>query len=365
MTARRHEPLRAGILGGGFMATTHSRAVRAARERVALLASSSAQRSALAASELGAEQSAATAVDVIASDAVDVVHVCSPNHAHASQALAALAAGKHVICEKPIASTAEEARQLAAAAAESGLVGAVPFVYRYHPQVRAARARVAAGEIGSILSVDAAYLQDWLLEEGDADWRMDAAQGGASRAFADIGSHLCDLIEFVAGERIVAVSARTRRVFSHRGGAPVSNEDIAAVVVELEGGAIGTLLISQMAPGRKNGLVLELHGSAKSLRFAQERPEELWIGARTGSQILLRDGDTDPADSARLSTLPSGHPLGYQDAFNAFIADVYALVRGEQRDGVPLFAHGVRAALLTEAVLASAESGAWVAVPEN
>lgn len=355
-------PLRAGFLGGGFMASTHSRAVRAARERVALLASSSPERAELAARELGVERAARSVDEVIESPEIDVVHVCSPNRDHAEQALAALARGKHVVCEKPLATTAADARAVASAAAERGLVGTVPFVYRYHPQVRAARARIASGETGRVLSIDAAYLQDWMLEASDTDWRVNAEAGGASRAFADIGSHLCDLIEFVTGDRIVALSARTRRVFAERGGLEVANEDIAAVVVEMGSGALGTLLISQMAPGRKNGLVFEVHGTEKSLRFQQERPEELWIGARSGSQLLLRDGEHDPADSARLSILPSGHSLGYQDAFNAFIADVYALVRGEQREGVPTFADGLRAAVLTEAVLEAARTGAWVPV---
>src|SRR5690606_9463325 len=151
-------------------------------------------------------------------------------------------------------------------------VHAVPFVYRYHPMVREARARVANGDLGTLLTIDGSYLQDWMLAESDENWRAGAA-GGPSRAFADIGSHLCDLIEFVSGERIARLTARTRRVFAERGGAEVANEDIAAVLAETHTGVLLTLLVSQMAPGRKNALVVELHGTQQSARFAQENPE--------------------------------------------------------------------------------------------
>ncbi|GAA4478392.1 Gfo/Idh/MocA family oxidoreductase [Microbacterium panaciterrae] len=352
------EGLRAGFLGGGFMAAVHSRAARAAGAVPAILAGSSPERGAQAAADLGIEAAAADVAEVFA--ACDVAHICTPNGLHAAQALAALAAGRHVVCEKPLAVTVEDARAVTAAADAAGLVGAVPFVYRYHPIVRQARALVAAGELGTILTIDGAYLQDWLQQPGESNWRADAAAGGASRAFADIGSHLCDLIEFVTGQRIVALTARTRTVYAERQGTQVANEDIAAVIAELEGGALATLLVSQLAPGRKNGLVLEVHGTAQSLRFAQERPEELWIGAAEGSRLLLRDPSA--AGDRGLSLVPAGHPMGYQDAFNAFIADVYAAVRGEAPDGLPVFADGLRAAIITAAVLESAATGTWVRV---
>lgn len=350
------EGLRAGFLGGGFMAAVHSRAARASGAIPAVLASSSAERAAAAATELGIAASAADAAEVFARS--DVVHVCTPNALHAEQALAAMAAGRHVICEKPLATTVDEAREVADAAERSGLIGAVPFVYRYHPVVRQARELVARGDLGTVLTIDGAYLQDWMMRATQTNWRADAAAGGASRAFADIGSHLCDLLEFVTGDRIVALTARTRTVYAEREGAEVANEDIAAVVAELSGGALATLLVTQLAPGRKNGLVLEVHGSKRSLRFEQERPEQLWIGAEEGSQLVLRDPGA-PGDRG-LSLVPSGHPMGYQDAFNALVADVYAVVRGETRDGLPTFADGLRAAVLTAAVLESAATGAWV-----
>ncbi|MFV0320116.1 MAG: Gfo/Idh/MocA family protein [Microbacterium sp.] len=356
------DTIRSGLLGSGFMARVHSHAARAAGAQLVGIASSSAERAAQAAHDLGVDRAEPDAAVLLAAADIDVVHVCTPNATHAAFAAAALEAGKHVVCEKPLATTAADAQHLAAVAAASDSVSVVPFVYRYHPIVRDARARVARGDLGALLTINGAYLQDWLLSTADADWRAISADGGPSRAFADIGSHLCDLLEFVACEPIARLTARTRRVFDERGGRPVANEDIAAVLFETASGALGTLLVSQMAPGRKNALTLELHGSAESLRFEQERSEELWIGRRDGSSLLLRDPDTSVPDSARLQRVPAGHPMGYQDAFNSFVADVYAAVRGEQPEGLPTFADGARAAVLTEAVLESAQTRSWIDV---
>ncbi|WP_309065719.1 Gfo/Idh/MocA family protein [Microbacterium sp.] len=354
--------IRSGFLGAGFMAHVHTRAARAAGAELAVVASSTPDRAVRAAAELGVRRAAADAADLLTDD-VDVVHVCTPNATHAALALQALDAGKHVVCEKPLATSLADAQSLAAAAADRGVVAAVPFVYRYHPMVREARARVAAGEIGALITVDCGYLQDWMLLPEDDDWRATSTDGGPSRAFADIGSHLCDLLEFVSGERIVRLTARARTVYPERGGHTVENEDAVTLLVELSSGAIGTLLVSQMAAGRKNALTLELHGTRSSLRFDQERPEELWIGRRDASQHLFRDPQTAHPGVARFSRVPVGHAQGYQDAFNGFIADVHAAIRGDQPDGLPVFADGVRAAQLTEAVLAAAAGGHWVDVP--
>ncbi|MDL9977974.1 Gfo/Idh/MocA family protein [Microbacterium sp. ASV49] len=354
----------AGIIGGGFMGRVHAHAARVNAARLAEIAASTPARAAAYSDELGFEAAAESADELIASPDVDIVHICTPNGTHALLAAAALAAGKHVICEKPLAVAVADAEALTAQADAAGLVAAVPFVYRYHPMVREARARVARGDLGMLLSVDAGYLQDWMLLPTDDDWRATSAAGGSSRAFADIGSHLCDLLEFIAGERIVRLSARTRRIFDERGGRAVENEDIVAILVETASGAIGTLLISQMAAGRRNALTVELHGSNESLRFDQENPERLWLGGRTESRVIVRDPATAAPDSARLQPVPAGHAMGYQDAFDNFIADAYAAVRGEAPEGMPVFADGLRAARLTEAVLESAASGRWIETGE-
>lgn len=353
-------PPHIGVIGGGFMGRVHSRAARAAGAVLDTVATSGPTGSARAAAELGFADSAS--VDELIDRSLDIVHVCTPNDVHAEQSLRALDAGSAIICEKPLATDSPSARAVLARAEEQGLAGTVPFVYRFHPMVREARARFRAGGAGRLLTVDAGYLQDWLLGADDENWRVESARGGPSRAFADIGSHLVDLLEFITDEAIVSVSATTRTVHPRRGGAAVTTEDTVAMTVELSGGGIGSVLISQLAPGHKNGLVIDIAGSQESLRFAQERPEELWVGRRAGSQLLVRDPDTLSPDAARLCSVPAGHPQGYQDAFNAFVADSYAVFAGESREGVPTLADGVRAALITEAVLKSAAERTWVEV---
>ncbi|WP_308220438.1 Gfo/Idh/MocA family protein [Leifsonia shinshuensis] len=351
--------LRVAIVGGGFMAEVHSRAARAARAEPAGIVSSTPERSAAAAERLGIGRAYDSLEHLLDDDSIDVVHVTTPNALHASQAAAVLASGKDVVCEKPLATTVVDAEALVSAAA--GRTATVPFVYRFHPLVREARARFASGAAGQVLTVNASYLQDWLLAAGDDNWRVDSEQGGRSRAFADIGSHLVDLVEFVSGDRVARLSAKKRTVFAERAAhAGITTEDAAAVVIETASGAIGTLLVSQVAPGRKNRLWLEIAGSAESVAFDQEQPETLWVGRRSGSLLVPRDADQLSADAARLCVVPSGHPQGYQDAFNAFVADSYAAVAGESPDGLPRFEDGLRAVRITDAVIDSAESGTWI-----
>lgn len=342
------------------MARTHSHAARVAGAQLRLLASSSLDSAQRAVSNLGYDE--AVTADELFARQLPIVHICSPNAYHVAHSLAALEAGSFVICEKPLATTSADAHRLVAAAADADSVGAVPFIYRYHPMVREARARIRAGETGNILTLNGVYLQDWLLAAADNNWRVHAATGGESRAFADIGSHLVDLIEFVTGERIVRVAAVKRTVHMTRAGEAVDTEDAVALAVELDGGAIGSLLVSQVSPGRKNGLVLEIGGTAESVRFEQEDPERLWIGRRNESLLLRRDPDFLAPDAARTTAVPAGHPEGYQSAFNAFVADAYAAAAGEEREGLPTFADGLRAAIITDAVLTAARTNTWVEV---
>jgi predicted dehydrogenase len=356
--------LRVAIIGGGFMAEVHSRAARAARAELAGIVSSTPERSVAAAERLGIARAYGSIDEVLADDSVDVVHVTTPNALHAEQAAAVLAAGKDVVCEKPLATTVADGEALVAAA--DGRTATVPFAYRFHPMVREARSRFASGAAGRVLTINASYLQDWLLGSGDDNWRVDAGQGGRSRAFADIGSHLVDLVEFVSGDRVSRVSATKRTVFADRAShTGITTEDAVAVVIETRSGALGTLLVSQVAPGRKNRLVLEIAGSDESVAFDQEQPETLWVGRRKGSLLIPRDADQLSEDAARLCVVPSGHPQGYQDAFNAFVADTYAAVAGENPDGLPRFTDGLRAVQITDAVIDSAESGTWIEMGTN
>lgn len=353
--------LRSAVVGAGFMGRVHAEAARRAGVRVVAALAGTPAGAAQAAEALGAERGYPT-LEALLSDAdVDVVHVCTPNVRHAEVAEAALAAGLHVICEKPLATSVGDATRLVDAA--QGRVATVPFVYRFHPMVRELRSRLAGGEAGVVSTVIGGYLQDWLSRSTDDDWRVDSAIGGPSRAFADIGSHWCDLFEFVTGDRITRLSAQTAVVQDRPGTSNAATEDTAAVQFQTTSGILGTLVVSQVAAGRKNRLHLEISGTEASFGFDQEDPERLWVGRREGSQVLLRDPDTLSASAARYSLLPAGHAQGYQDCFDAFVADTYRAVRGEVRDGLPSFADGLRAVRITDAVLASAATGgAWIEV---
>jgi len=398
--------LKVAIAGAGFIGAVHARSARLAGAHLVGVAASSPDRARTAAAELGADRSFPSAEALVTADDVDVVHICTPNALHLPLAEAALVAGKHVVCEKPLALDLDGALRLADAAKTAGTHAAVPFVYRYYPLVREARQRVRSGKLGRLRLVHGTYLQDWLASPKDDNWRVEEELGGASRAFADIGSHWCDLAEFVSGHRIVRLCARTmvavperlrgatRAAFAHggdgderdagvvRGGEPdrgaqglldrgaggdelrpIDTEDAAVVQFETDRGALGSVVISQVSPGRKNRLWLELDGAEEALAFDQERPEDLWCGRRDAATILRRDPAWLSPEAARFATLPGGHPQGYADCFDAFVADVYEAVRtGVGADGLPLFADGLRAARLTEAVLTSAPTGEWVEV---
>ena len=255
----------------------------------------------------------------------------------------------------------------------------MPFVYRYYPTVREARERVASGQTGSVRLLHGTYLQDWLLRPDDSNWRVDEQLGGASRAFADIGSHWCDLAEFVSGHRIARLSARLltavpervseagRHAFASGGDGGearrVTTEDAAVVQFETDGGAVGSVVVSQVSAGRKNRLWIELDGAEEALAFDQEQPEELWSGRREALTILRRDPATLSPAASRFAFLPGGHPQGYADCFDAFVADFYEGVRsGSTVEGMPTFSDGLRAAQITDAVLTSSREERWVDV---
>lgn len=363
MTSR----VRAGIIGTGFMGGVHAHAVRAAGGRLAMVAGHTREAAETGRQRLGADRAAETAEQLIESDEVDVVHVCTPNHLHAQLAELALKAGKAVICEKPLATTVEDARLLAEWAREQRAVTAVPFVYRFYPAVREARARIAAGEAGPLWLLHGSYLQDWLASAEASNWRVDPALGGASRAFGDIGVHWCDLMEFVTGHRITRLAATTATAFAERGDAgsasAVGTEDGAAVLFETDLGATGSLVVSQVSPGRKNRLWFSFDGPQASYSFDQESPEVLWVGGSREVRLVPRGTDTLVASAAAYATLPAGHPQGYQDSFNAFVADTYSAVAGASPDGLPTFTDGWRAATITAAVVRAARSRTWVEVP--
>jgi predicted dehydrogenase len=373
--------LRVGVIGAGFIGEVHARAARGNGARLVAVAASTSESTRDAVVRLGAERAGRSAEEVATADDVDVVHICTPNALHRSLAEAALDAGKHVVCEKPLAVDAAGAASLVAAAASGGSIATVPFVYRFYPMVREARARLTA-EGTTLRLVHGGYLQDWMSTEDDDNWRVDPATSGPSRTFADIGSHWCDLVEFVTGDRIRSVSAelitaipeRVARgphahAFSKGDGSgdrrPVETEDAAVVTFRTVGGVAGTVLVSQISSGHKNQLRFEVTTADETVAFDQEHPDQLWVGRRVGTELVARDADALHPSASRYVVVPPGHPQGYQECFDAFVADTYRAVAAgsaDAIDGLPTFADGARAAEITAAVLRSASERTWIDV---
>jgi predicted dehydrogenase len=369
-TPRRWElrkPVAVGIIGAGFIGRVHAKAARVAGGHLIGVVDSDLAAAGTLVEELCSGKVFERADDLIADPDVTVVHVCVPNYLHAQVVADVLAAGKHVVCEKPLAMTSSEAKRLETLALAAGVVAATPFVYRYYPIVREIRERVRSGEGGRLSVLHGSYLQDWLASEADGNWRVDPSLGGPSRAFADIGVHWVDLIEFTSGQHITRLCAQLLTVFPSRDGPSgpieVHTEDAVTVNFETDGGAIGSVVLSQVALGRKNRLWLSLDGTGASFVFDHEEPDCLWIGGRSTNQLLFSSPDGLHPAAAKYVTVPAGHPQGFQDCFNAFVADCYAAIAGETPDGLPGFSDGRRAAEITEAVLVSSATGTWTDVP--
>nr|WP_298150071.1 Gfo/Idh/MocA family oxidoreductase [uncultured Pseudoxanthomonas sp.] len=367
------------IVGTGMIGAVHRRAALLAGAVVRGVSASSPERGAEVAEAWNVPRAYRDIGEALADPEVQVVHVCTPNHLHRAMAQAALEAGKHVICEKPLATTLHDAEALSALAASTGLVATVPYVYRYHPVVREARARIAHGDLGPLRLIHGSYLQDWLLDPASNNWRVDPALGGASRVFADIGSHWCDLVEWVSGERFVDVSAAFETVIAQRaaatglsfatpaaGGAmqPVSSEDVAAALFKTGNGTLASLTVSQVSAGRRNRLWFEIDGAQASVAFDQEDSERLWIGLPDQrEEIFVRGPGAGSAEQRRLSVLPPGHAQGYGHCFDAFVADTYRAIVAERPEGLPTFEDGRRSALIVDRVIASARTRAWTSIP--
>ena len=361
--------LRAAIVGTGFMGRVHAEALARIGVSVAGVVGSTPQRAASS----GLAPAYGSFDEMLDDDRVDAVHICSPNDRHFEHARAALRAGKHVVCEKPLALTPAQAHELCDTAVEFGLVNAVCFINRFYPLCQDAASRVASGSVGPVRLVTGHYLQDWLAKDTDWNWRLDTAVGGSLRVVGDIGSHWLDLVSYVSGQRVDAVMADLTTVIPQRlrptgsvetfaqsdgTGEPVTvtTEDIAGVLLRFSGGARGVLTLSQVSPGRKNNMSFEVSGADASLAWGLENPERLWIGYRDGpNQLQLRDAGDYPA----------GHAQGYPDAFKAMFRAVYAAIEGgktPERQDYPTFNDGLEQVLVGEAIAESARVGQWISV---
>ncbi len=352
--------MNAAVVGTGFMGRVHVDALRRLGVNVAGVVGSSAAKAEAAA--LGPVYPSFDAM--LADGRVQVVHITTPNHLHHAQAKAAVEAGKHVVCEKPLAITSRESRELVEIAEASGLVNAVNYNLRFYPLVQHLHGVITAGELGEIRLLSGHYLQDWLLRESDWNWRVDRSLGGSLRAVGDIGTHWMDMTQFLTGGRIAAVMADLARFIESRDSREVETEDAATILLHYEGGARGAVVVSQVSPGRKNQLAFEIDGSRSSAAWSSENPDELWIGhGDRPSQVLPRDPNLLNAEGRASSFVPGGHVEGYADTFRAMFGAVYAAVAsGKPGAGYPTFADGHDMMLVMDAIARSAGEGRWAHV---
>ena len=377
--------IRTAIVGTGFMGRVHLEAVRRLEfvEAVAIVG-----RNAEAARRLGAGFSIPTITgdyrEVLSDPKIDAVHICTPNAQHFPMVKSALEAGKHVICEKPLATSVEEGEELVALAARQGVRNCVCHNLRYYPMVQQMRAMREDGDLGEILAVQGTYFQDWLLYDTDWNWRVDSKTGGPSRCMADIGSHWFDMAEHVTGLRVTSLCADLHTFHSMRkqpkhavetfSNKLLRPEDYVETVVDTEdfGTAIfwmgektrGTLAASQVSAGRKNRLGIEICGTRASVAWNQERPDELWVGHRDdGNQVFVKDPALLKLGARSYADLPGGHSEGYDDTFKQVFRRFYASIGAA--DGAreyPQFVDGVRQLNILKAVLESDRMRGWVDV---
>lgn len=377
---------RAAIAGAGFMGAAHTEALRRLGIEISGILGIDFQESQRAAIKLGLPHVYNTFDEICADPNVDAVHLCTPNYLHHPMAKAALQAGKHVICEKPLANSAAEAQELANLAQTGPCIGAVNYNLRYYPLCQEAHRRVQSGEIGDVRLIHGEYCQDWLFSINDWNWRLIPELGGTLRVVADVGSHWLDMVTWLTGLDVVAVMAdfatfipvrhkpRTEvETFASKlsqsdeyDEVRVNTEDYAGLLVKFSHGARGVVTLSQINAGRKNHFFWELNGSKASLWWDQENPNELWVGHRDEpNELVLKDPALMNAEARHFAGYPGGHAEGYPDTHMQLFKSVYQYLAEGKSDypqPFPTFRDGWREMVLCEAIQKSAVEGRWVDV---
>jgi predicted dehydrogenase len=381
--------LQTAVAGLGFMGGTHIEALRRAGIHVRGCTGANAEETQSGVETYGLEQGYASFDALIADPTVDVVHICTPNYLHYDMCRAAITAGKHVICEKPLAVTSEQSAELVKLAAEKGVVGAVNHNIRFYPLNHDARARIQAGEIGDVRLIHGHYLQDWLFYPTDWNWRLEPDLGGAMRAVADIGTHWFDLITWLTGLKITSVMADMATLIPVRKkpqgevetyanmlqteanavDTPIHTEDYATIMLRFDNGARGVLTVSQVSAGHKNRLQWEINGDAASLGWQQEDPNTLWLGRRDGPNGIIAKDPSLMQDAGRqIAGYPGGHAEGYPDTFKQLFRAVYGYINAGDftvPPPFPTFTDGHHELVLCDAVLQSSKENRWVDVPQD
>ncbi|SDD21113.1 Gfo/Idh/MocA family protein [Kordiimonas lacus] len=362
----------AAIVGSGFMGTTHLEALRRLGVRVAGIACSSAQKAEAEAQALGLPKAYQDYDELIADKSVDVVHICVPNNLHFDMVKKALEAGKHVMCEKPLALNSDETAALVTAARTSGVAAAVCYNLRYYALNFEARELVASGKIGRLFHINGCYIQDWLQFETDFNWRVDSAKGGALRVVADIGTHWMDMVQMISGRKIQKVFADlatvhpTRQNPKDQSTVTVDTEDCANILFRMDDGLMGSFTVSQVASGRKNTIRYEISGDQGAVAWNSEAPDELWVGHRDRpNQTIVKDPGGLSPSAARHASYPGGHAEGYPDTFKHCFRDFYDYLEAGDMAALPpfpTFSDGHRELQLCEAILKSHQQSSWVDV---
>ncbi|MFC2125969.1 Gfo/Idh/MocA family protein [Bacteroidota bacterium] len=378
--------IKVGVAGLGFIGPAHVEALRRLPNiEVIAVSDISDNEAGKKAEELGINHYYGDYESLIHHPGIDCIHICTPNNLHFPMAKTALNKGIHVVCEKPLSMTFEEAEELVDMAEKTDLVNAVHFNIRYYPLIRHMRAARLNGELGEIYSVIGSYLQDWLFYETDYNWRLKQDKSGESKAIADIGSHLMDLLEYITGLKITEVLADFNTIHKSRKkplkpvetysgkmlkpedyeDVPILTEDYASVLLRFDNGNKGVVTVSQVTAGRKNRLSLEIAGSGETFSWCSENPNELWIGKRdSANEILLRDPSLVDRDSRSLISFPGGHNEGFPDTSKQLFKEVYQDIRNGKSNSpsYPTFESGLRELKLCDAIIESNKKQSWVKV---
>lgn len=374
--------IKAGVVGIGFIGVAHVEALRRLGVEVVGVVGSTPERARAKARDAGLPEVYENVEALVSSREIDVVHIASPNHLHTDQVRVALDAGKHVVCEKPLAVTSADSADLVFRAEKAGVVNAVCFNIRHYPLNHQAMAMVADGAIGKPRLITGSYHQDWLLQETDWNWRLQPEQAGELRAVADIGSHWLDLTRFITGRDVTQVMADLHTLVPVRRHPPgpveafakadpsgdlieeeMSSDDAAGILLRFQGGAVGAVTLSQVSAGEKNSVRYEIAGSEASLSWYSQHPDQLHIGHRDRpNEVMYRDPGNSAPEASRNMAYPAGHVEGFPDTFRALFSQVYAAIAGGPRDTYPSFADGHDAVLVAEAVARSDEEERWATV---
>ena len=379
------QKIKAAIAGTGLMGKVHTENIRRlGNVEVAAVVGSRPERAQKFAEAMSIPIATSNLGDVLENREIAAVHICTPNVDHFPMSLAAIEAGKAVLCEKPLTMNTDEARRLVDAAKAKNAVNCVQHNLRYYPVVQQIRQMIAAGDLGEILIVQGTYSQDWLLYDTDWNWRLDSKSNGKLRVMGDIGSHWMDMIQHLTGLSISAVCAdlttfhKTRKrpkgsveTFAGKKAAAteyetfaVDTEDFGIVMLRLGERARGAFTVSQMSAGRKNRFAFEIFGTKAGVAWDQEKPDTLWIGHRNDpNQVMVKDGSLMYPAAATFADLPGGHSEGYDDSHKQVFKRFYARVADASAPiDYPTFEDGLHGMILLEKVAESAVKKAWVEV---